>query len=112
MLPAAFKLAKELASKPPQSLNRTLQKQDKVDKDLATAVVEMATAQVKKTTKNIKHPYSCLNAILEGLVNGPEAGLKKEGEEFDSLIGTDQAVSLQHLFFASKQTHKIPDLDL
>lgn len=77
LIPQALKIAKDLATKPSESLKRSLKLQDKVDKDLANSVVSMATLQVQKTTKNIKHPYSCLNAILEGILHGPEAGLKK-----------------------------------
>merc|ERR1719352_998351 len=55
----------------------------------------------------MKHPSMCLDAILVGATEGPEAGIKKEAEVFAEVVQHDVSKSLVHVFLSQRLTSKI-----
>lgn len=43
----------------------------------AREIIKFARAQVQKRAPNIKHPLVCIDVIEQGIISGPQAGLKK-----------------------------------
>lgn len=43
----------------------------------AREILKFARAQARKRAPNLKHPLLCIDAIEEGIVSGPRAGLLK-----------------------------------
>ncbi len=88
---------------------RTLARADRlVPADEARAVVERARAAARKKHRNVDYPDACLDAVLEGLVNGADAGLAKERLEFERLLTSPAARGLIHVFFATRAAAKVP----
>lgn len=107
LLTEATELALELAAS--GQWKRTLARTDKIEPaEQAQMIVGFARAQTqKKAPAGVVHPLLCLDAILEGAVNGGEAGLRKEAEVFERVLTSDTAKSLVHVFFAQRATAKV-----
>ena len=107
LLTEATELALELAAS--GQWKRTLARTDKIEPaEQAQMIVGFARAQTqKKAPAGVEHPLLCLDAILEGAVNGGEAGLRKEAEVFERVLTSDTAKSLVHVFFAQRATAKV-----
>uniref|UniRef100_A0A2P2KUR9 Uncharacterized protein MANES_03G197400 n=1 Tax=Rhizophora mucronata TaxID=61149 RepID=A0A2P2KUR9_RHIMU len=74
----------------------------------AREIFKFARAQARKQAPNYKHPLFCIDAVEEGIVSGPRAGLWKEAEFFEELVYSDTCKSLVHVFFAIRGTVKVP----
>ncbi|KAL9255207.1 Glyoxysomal fatty acid beta-oxidation multifunctional protein MFP-a-like protein [Drosera capensis] len=74
----------------------------------AREILKFARAQVHKSAPNLKHPLLCIDAIEEGIVSGPRAGLWKEADVFEEVLRSDTCKSLVHIFFAQRGTSKVP----
>ncbi|KAG9160086.1 hypothetical protein Leryth_005818 [Lithospermum erythrorhizon] len=87
----------------------SLYKTDKLE-PLAEAreILKFARAQTRRQAPNLKHPLLCIDAVEEGIVSGPVAGLWKEADVFDILVKSDTCRSLVHIFFAQRGTTKVP----
>eukprot|EP00854_Cymbomonas_tetramitiformis_P018996 gene18996-22708_t len=68
-------------------------------------MLEMAKKQAQKS--GMEHPLLCIDAITEGVVNGPVAGLAKEQEVFKYCMQQEVAKSLVHVFLARGGTSKV-----
>ncbi|XP_047316266.1 peroxisomal fatty acid beta-oxidation multifunctional protein MFP2-like [Impatiens glandulifera] len=91
--------------------NVSLYKTDKLEPvDEAREIFDFARAQARKRAPNLKHPIICIDAIEEGLVSGPRAGLQKEVESFQELLVSDTSKSLLHVFFSMGGTSKVPGI--
>uniref|UniRef100_A0A0E0DM90 Uncharacterized protein n=1 Tax=Oryza meridionalis TaxID=40149 RepID=A0A0E0DM90_9ORYZ len=56
----------------------TLSRTDKLESpDEAREILKFARAQVQKQAANLRHPLVCIDVIEEGIVSGPQAGLRK-----------------------------------
>lgn len=56
----------------------SLYKTDKIEPlGEAREILKFARAQARKQAPNLKHPLVCIDAIEEGIVSGPRAGLWK-----------------------------------
>ncbi|KAL9249931.1 Glyoxysomal fatty acid beta-oxidation multifunctional protein MFP-a-like protein [Drosera capensis] len=74
----------------------------------AREILKFARAQAHKAAPNLKHPLLCIDAIEEGIVSGPRAGLWKEADVFEEVLRSDTCKSLVHIFFAQRGTSKVP----
>ncbi|KAG2727047.1 hypothetical protein I3760_01G142300 [Carya illinoinensis] len=89
----------------------SLYKTDKIEPlGEAREILKFARAQARKQAPNLKHPLVCIDAIEEGIVSGPRAGLWKEAEAFQALPHSDTSKSLVHIFFAQRGTSKVPGI--
>ena len=63
-----------------------------------------------RRARGLDAPYACVDCV-EAAVTLPFAdGLAKEREVFQTLIVSDQSKALRHVFFAERETSKIPDV--
>lgn len=76
----------------------------------AREILKFARDQTRKRAPNLRHPLACIDAIEEGIVSGPRAGLWKEAEAFQEVIASDTCKSLVHIFFAQRGTSKVPGI--
>jgi 3-hydroxyacyl-CoA dehydrogenase len=61
--------------------------------------------------KGFEAPEACIQAI-EAAVNLPfDQGMKVERDLFARLVSGDQSAAQRHIFFAERQTARIPDID-
>ncbi|XP_015899895.2 peroxisomal fatty acid beta-oxidation multifunctional protein MFP2 [Ziziphus jujuba] len=74
----------------------------------AREILKFARAQARKRAPNLKHPLLCIDAIEEGIVSGPRAGLLKEAVVFQEALHSDTCKSLVHVFFSQRGTSKVP----
>ncbi|EMS65926.1 Glyoxysomal fatty acid beta-oxidation multifunctional protein MFP-a [Triticum urartu] len=96
---------------------RALYKTDKLESpDLAREILNSARVQSRKRAANLQYPFVCIDAVEEGIVSGPQAGLRKEAMAFQELFFSDTCKSLIHVFFSQRATSKqvpgITDLGL
>ncbi|CAI5459449.1 unnamed protein product [Closterium sp. Yama58-4] len=88
---------------------KTLERNDRIESlGEARAIFKFARAQAIQTAPNLTHPLRCLDAIEYGVTHGGYAGNLKEEEIFLELVLADTAKSLTHIFFAQRQTTKVP----
>ncbi|KAM3407407.1 hypothetical protein ACQJBY_001054 [Aegilops geniculata] len=96
---------------------RALYKSDKLESpEVAREILNSARVQSQKQAANLQHPLVCIDAVEEGIVSGPRAGLQKEAMAFQKLFFSDTCKSLIHVFFSQRATSKqvpgITDLGL
>ncbi|KAF8369362.1 hypothetical protein HHK36_012379 [Tetracentron sinense] len=76
----------------------------------AREILKFARIQARKQAPNLRHPLVCIDAIEEGIVSGPRAGLWKEVEAFQEVLQSDTCKSLVNIFFAQRGTSKVPGI--
>ncbi|PIA44345.1 hypothetical protein AQUCO_01700147v1 [Aquilegia coerulea] len=74
----------------------------------AREILKFARVQARKQAPNLEHPQACIDAIEEGIISGPRAGLVRELENFQKLLHSDTCKSLVHIFFSQRGTTKVP----
>lgn len=78
--------------------------------DNAAQFFEQARAETAKASRGYPAPLEIVNCV-EAAVSQPfEAGIKFERERFDFLVNSTESKALRHMFFAERQTTKIPDV--
>ncbi|HEY1601036.1 MAG TPA: 3-hydroxyacyl-CoA dehydrogenase NAD-binding domain-containing protein [Pirellulales bacterium] len=88
---------------------RASQQNDKLGTaDQARMIMEGAKAMGGDKLRNLIHPHMCMDAILTGVVDGYQAGLKREAENFAKCIASTQAAGMIHIFFATRAAPKVP----
>jgi len=81
----------------------------KVDGDAKT-FFEQARAEVGKASRGFPAPLEIV-ACVEAAVNKPfDEGRAEERKRFQSLLQGSESKALRHMFFAERQTTKIPDV--
>ena len=81
----------------------------KVDGD-AKAFFEAARAEVQKASRGFPAPMEIV-ACVEAAVNLPfDEGRKEERKRFQFLVEGSESKAMRHMFFAERQTSKIPDV--
>ncbi len=104
----ARELARDLAAGR-RDVRRTLERDDKLEAlDDARRIIAEARAAAAKKHRNVGYPDACLDAVLEGVESGAEAGLAREQELFRELLRSDAARGLIHVFFATRAAGKLP----
>ena len=74
------------------------------------AFFEAARAEVTKASRGYPAPLEIV-ACIEAAVTKPfDEGAKEERERFRRLMEGDESKALRHMFFAERQTSKIPDV--
>ncbi|KAM3407405.1 hypothetical protein ACQJBY_001054 [Aegilops geniculata] len=90
---------------------RALYKSDKLESpEVAREILNSARVQSQKQAANLQHPLVCIDAVEEGIVSGPRAGLQKEAMAFQKLFFSDTCKSLIHVFFSQRATSKVPGI--
>lgn len=95
--------------------NDVIRKTGELDEALADArkdpgVFDDFRKKMARRARGFDAPYACVDCI-EAAVALPFAdGLAKEREVFQRLVVSDQSKALRHVFFAERQTSKIPDV--
>lgn len=108
LLDAAVNAARRMADGELEPV-RASKRSDKLPSpDEARQMVEMAKAMMADKARNLVHPELCLDAILKGITDGYEAGLKREGQNFLKCLASPQAGGLIHMFFATRAAPKVP----
>ena len=79
--------------------------------DLNQTAFDNAEKIIKKTRPEIIAPQKILEAVKTGLTESFQAGLDKEQQIFAECMDTLATRNKIHLFFATKQTSKAPDLN-
>jgi len=74
------------------------------------AFFENARAEIGKASRGFPAPLEIV-ACVEAAVNKPfDEGRKEERQRFQKLVEGDESKALRHMFFAERQTGKIPDV--
>jgi len=74
------------------------------------AFFEKARAEVGKASRGFPAPLEIV-ACVEAAVNKPfDEGRKEERQRFAALVEGNESKALRHMFFAERQTSKIPDV--
>ncbi len=74
------------------------------------AFFEKARAEAGKTARGFPAPLEII-ACVEAAVSKPfDEGRKQERERFQTLVESTESKALRHMFFAERQTTKIPDV--
>lgn len=103
----AASLALELAAA--GTWPRTLERGDKLPlPDALDAVIDPARALAKKRYRDQDFANACIEAVVFGVRQGPEAGLIHERDLFQELLQSDTARALIHVFFAERAVTKVP----
>ncbi|VAH14698.1 unnamed protein product [Triticum turgidum subsp. durum] len=90
---------------------QALYKTDKLESpEVAREILNSARVLSRKQAANLQHPLVCIDAVEEGIVSGPRAGLRKEAMAFQELFFSDTCKSLIHVFFSQRATSKVPGI--
>jgi len=108
-LEAALAAAERLAES--GVLRRTMEIDEKIAEARDNpAVFEEFAKTIAKKARGFDAPFACIDAVkAAATLPGPE-GLAKEREIFKGLVGSNQAASQRHAFFAEREVAKIPDV--
>lgn len=108
-LEAALAAAERLAAN--GALRRTMEIDDKIAEARANpAIFDEFAKSIAKKARGFDAPFACIDAVkAAATLPGPE-GLAKEREIFKGLVGSNQAASQRHAFFAEREVAKIPDV--
>ncbi|KAL5228604.1 hypothetical protein ABZP36_016869 [Zizania latifolia] len=88
---------------------KSLYKTDKLEPlGEAREILKFARAQARRQAANLEHPLVCIDAIEEGIVSGPRAGLWKVFNSTCGLLFSDTCKNLLHVFFSQRATSKVP----
>jgi enoyl-CoA hydratase/3-hydroxyacyl-CoA dehydrogenase len=108
LIATARRVALEMAGKQ-RERSVSLRRTDRIEPaDQARHLVEAARRAAAKKTRNVRYPEACLDAILAGAVDGPDAGLARERALFEELLSSEAARGLIHVFFATRAASKVP----
>ena len=78
--------------------------------DNAAQFFEQARAETAKASRGFPAPLEIV-ACVEAAVSKPfDEGVKVERARFEYLVETTESKALRHMFFAERQTNKIPDV--
>lgn len=108
-LEAALAAAERLAAG--GELRRTMEIDAKIAEARANpAVFDDFAKSIAKKARGFDAPFACIEAVKAAVnLAGPD-GLAKEREIFKGLVGSNQAASQRHAFFAEREVAKIPDV--
>ncbi|HVU86055.1 MAG TPA: 3-hydroxyacyl-CoA dehydrogenase NAD-binding domain-containing protein [Pirellulales bacterium] len=108
LIDAAIAAARKLADGQAKPV-RASQLNDKIGTpDEARMIMEGAKAIGGDKLRNLVHPHLCMDAILTGVTDGYQAGLKREAENFAKCLASPQAAGMIHIFFATRAAPKVP----
>ncbi len=78
--------------------------------DNAAQFFEQARVETAKASRGYPAPLAIITAV-EAAVSKPfDEGIKVERERFQHLVNTTESKAMRHMFFAERQTTKIPDV--
>jgi len=82
----------------------------KIIEPTAEPFLHFAKNTINATVKNYPAPLKCIEAIQACLTKSFDEGMKLEWELITALFQTSESAALRHLFFAERETSKIPDV--
>lgn len=89
--------------------NLSMYRKDKLpEPKVVEMVLKEAGKKAKRVASVMPHVALCVDAIATGLSQGPEAGLKREAENFKKAVSSPAAKGLVHFFFAQRATNVVP----
>ena len=78
--------------------------------DNAAQFFDQARAETAKSSRGYPAPLEIVTAV-EAAVSKPfDEGIKVERSRFEHLVNTTESKAMRHMFFAERQTTKIPDV--
>ena len=108
LLESAIAFAKKIVAEG-KGVRRIRDMKVHVDGD-AKAFFDKARAEIEKTSRGFPAPLQILGCV-EAAVNLPfDEGRKEERRRFQILVDGTESKALRHMFFAERQTSKIPDV--
>ena len=78
--------------------------------DNAAQFFEQARAETAKTSRGYPAPLAIITAVEAAVTKPFDEGLKVERGRFEHLVTTTESKAMRHMFFAERQTTKIPDV--
>ncbi|MGI9352748.1 MAG: 3-hydroxyacyl-CoA dehydrogenase NAD-binding domain-containing protein [Rhizobiaceae bacterium] len=72
---------------------------------------EEVISAIKVKARGQQSPVEAALAIKDGVILSKDQAFKKERERFLALKESDQSAALRHVFFAERQTSKIPEIE-
>ncbi|GLJ04720.1 hypothetical protein SUGI_0001910 [Cryptomeria japonica] len=110
LLDAARKLALDIYEGR-RPWHRSLHREDRLGSiPEALNILRNARAKAKQMYANVAYPFTLLDVMEDGIVNGSVQGVQKEGKACQDLIKTFEAKALMHVFFAQRSSSKIPGI--
>ncbi|MBI2320297.1 MAG: enoyl-CoA hydratase/isomerase family protein [Betaproteobacteria bacterium] len=76
----------------------------------ATQFFERARAETAKTSRGFPAPLEIIACVEAAVAKPFDEGLKFERARFEHLINTIESKAMRHMFFAERQTARIPDV--
>nr|GMD13057.1 glyoxysomal fatty acid beta-oxidation multifunctional protein MFP-A [Ipomoea batatas] len=73
-------------------------------------ILKTARDQIQKLSPSLTHLSVCIDVIEHGIVCGPRDGLWKKAEALYELRQSNTCRSLVHIFFAQRETSKLPGI--
>ena len=108
LLESAIAFAKKIVAEG-KGVRRIRDMKVHVDGDAKT-FFDKARAEIEKTSRGFPAPLQILGCV-EAAVNLPfDEGRKEERRRFQILVDGTESKALRHMFFAERQTSKIPDV--
>ena len=106
LLEAALDFSKKIIGKP---LKRIRDLPAKLEGD-AKAFFAQAREAIAKESRGYPAPLKILECAEAAATKPFDEGRKVERDNFTYLVGTNESKALRHMFFAERQTTKIPDV--
>jgi len=106
LLEAAMDFSRKVVGKP---LKRIRDLPAKLDGD-PKAFFAQARETIAKESRGYPAPLKILECAEAAATRPFDEGRKVERDNFTYLVGTDESKALRHMFFAERQTTKIPDV--
>jgi 3-hydroxyacyl-CoA dehydrogenase len=106
LLEAALAFSNKVVGKP---LKRIRDLPAKLEGD-AKAFFAQARETIAKESRGYPAPLKILECAEAAATRPFDEGRKVERDNFTYLVGTDESKALRHMFFAERQTTKIPDV--
>ena len=82
---------------------------DREDKLVAEGFADAAEALTRRL-RGREAPAACVEAVRNAITMPFEEGLRREGELFRKLVAGDQSKAQRHVFFAERETARVPGI--
>lgn len=79
-----------------------------IDREAGRAAIAQAHAELPVRARNLRAQRAALDCLSDALALSLPAGLVAERRRFEELVRSSEAKALRHLFFAERQSAKLP----
>jgi len=108
LLARAVEFAGEL-EKSGEEPRRTCFLNQKVE-NVDSTIFDKWREKIALKSRNMRSPFECINTVEASTTMEFKDGLMNERKVFDELLGSNEAKSMRHMFFAEREVAKIPDI--